>query len=160
MPPTDVIAIRPACREEVPAIVALLADDPLGRERETDSDPLPDAYWWAFDDMAGQGGNLLFVAVRDGAVPGDIIGCLQLTIIPGLSRRGMRRGLIEAVRVGAAARGLGVGEQMVRHAIEVARAAKCGIVQLTSDTSRADAHRFYERLGFVASHVGFKLALD
>ena len=156
MPSTDAITIRPARREEVPAIVALLADDPLGRERETASDPLPGSYWRAFDDMAGQSGNLLFVAERSR----EVIGCLQLTIIPGLSRRGMKRGLIEAVRVGAGARGLGVGEQMVRHAIQVARAAKCGIVQLTSDTSRADAHRFYERLGFVASHVGFKLALE
>ena len=160
MPPTDEITIRPARREEVPAIVALLANDPLGKERETDSDPLPDTYWQAFDDMARQGDNLLFVAARDGNVPGDIIGCLQLTIIPGLSRRGMKRGLIEAVRVSAAARGFGVGEQMVRHAIEAARAAKCGIVQLTSDTSRADAHRFYERLGFVGSHIGFKFALE
>ena len=154
------VTIRPARRDEVPAIVALLADDPLGRERETAGDPLPDAYWRAFDEMAAQTGNLLFVAERDGAVPGDIIGCLQLTIIPGLSRRGMTRAQIEAVRVGARARGSGVGEQMVRHAIEVARAAKCGLVQLTSDVSRTDAHRFYERLGFVASHVGFKLALD
>jgi GNAT superfamily N-acetyltransferase len=154
------VTVRPARREEVPAIVALLADDPLGREREAASEPLPDAYWCAFDKIAAQTGNLLFVAERHGDVPGEIIGCLQLTIIPGLSRRGMTRALIEAVRVGAGARGLGVGEQMVRHAIEVARAAKCGLVQLTSDTSRVDAHRFYERLGFVASHVGFKLALD
>jgi GNAT superfamily N-acetyltransferase len=150
------VTIRPARRDELPAIVALLADDPLGRERETVSDPLPDAYWHAFDAMTAQTGNLLFVAERDGRV----IGCLQLTIIPGLSRRGMRRGLIEAVRVGAAARGHRIGEQLIHHAIEVARAEKCGLVQLTSDVSRADAHRFYERLGFVASHVGFKLALD
>jgi ribosomal protein S18 acetylase RimI-like enzyme len=154
------VTIRRARRADVPAIVALLADDPLGRERETAGDPLPDAYWCAFDAMSAQFGNLLFVAEREGAASGDIIGCLQLTIIPGLSRRGMTRGLIEAVRVGAAARGLGVGEQLVRHAIEAARAEKCGLVQLTSDVSRADAHRFYERLGFVASHVGFKFALD
>jgi len=148
--------IRPARRDDVPAIVALLADDPLGRTREDDADPLPSAYWQAFDDVAVQNGNLLFVADRGGAVT----GCLQLTIIPGLSRRGMKRGLIEAVRVGAASRGQGLGEQLVRHAVERARAEGCGLVQLTSDRSRPDAHRFYERLGFVASHVGMKLELD
>jgi len=153
----DAITLRPARREDVPAIVALLADDPLGRERETDSDPLPAAYGRAFDDIAAQGGNFLIVAERGGA---EIVGCLQLTVIPGLSRHGMRRGLIEAVRVAAACRGLGLGERLVGRAIEIARAEGCGLVQLTSDQSRADAHRFYERLGFVASHLGFKLALD
>jgi ribosomal protein S18 acetylase RimI-like enzyme len=148
--------IRRARREDVAAIVALLADDPLGRERETNADPPPDVYRQAFDDIAAQGGNFLFVAERRGTVT----GCLQLTIIPGLSRRGMKRGLIEAVRIGAACRGQGVGEELVRHAIEIARAAGCGLVQLTSDRSRTDAHRFYERLGFVASHVGMKLGLD
>jgi ribosomal protein S18 acetylase RimI-like enzyme len=148
--------IRTARREDVPAIVALLADDPLGRQRETNSDPLPPAYWQAFDDVTAQTGNFLFVAERGGAV----VGCLQLTIIPGLSRRGMKRGLIEAIRVGAACRGKGVGEELVRHAIEIARAEGCGLVQLTSDKSRHDAHRFYERIGFVASHAGMKLGLD
>src|SRR5580700_10759721 len=140
--------IRTARREDVPAIVALLADDPLGRRRETNSDPLPPAYRQAFDDIAGQTGNFLLVAERDGTVA----GCLQLTVIPGLSRRGMKRGLIEAVRVAAARRGLGIGEGLIRHAIEISRAAGCGLVQLTSDNARTDAHRFYERLGFVASH--------
>src|SRR4029077_7499603 len=110
----------------------------------------PEAYWRAFDAIAAQNGNFLLVAASGGAVT----GCLQLTIIPGLSRRGMKRGLIEAVRIGAAGRGQGLGERLVRHAIEIARAEGCGLVQLTSDRSRADAHRFYERLGFVASHVG------
>jgi ribosomal protein S18 acetylase RimI-like enzyme len=148
--------IRPARRKDVPAIVALLADDPLGRGREIDSDPLPPTYWRAFDEIAAQTGNFLFVAERGGAV----VGCLQLTIIPGLSRQGMKRGLIEAVRVGAACRGQGVGEALVRHVIGIARAESCGLVQLTSDKSRPDAHRFYEQLGFVASHVGLKLSLD
>jgi ribosomal protein S18 acetylase RimI-like enzyme len=150
------LVIRPARRDDVPVIVALLADDPLGRAREEPSDPLSDVYWRAFDDIAAQSGNHLLVAERSGAV----IGCLQLTIIPGLSRRGMKRGLIEAVRVGAACRGLGVGEHLVRHAVAIARAQGCRLVQLTSDKSRADAHRFYERLGFAASHVGMKLSLD
>jgi ribosomal protein S18 acetylase RimI-like enzyme len=151
----DPITIRPACRDDVPAIVALLADDPLGREREDLAEPLPRADWQAFDDIAAQGGNFLFVAERAGAV----VGCLQLTVIPGLSRRGMKRGMIEAVRVSAACRGRGVGEELVRHAIAIARREGCGLVQLTSDNSRAAAHRFYARLGFVASHVGMKLSL-
>jgi GNAT superfamily N-acetyltransferase len=159
MPPTPEmtdIAIRPARRDDLPAIVALLADDPLGQSRESATEPLPEGYGRAFDDIAAQPGNHLLVAESDGV----ITGCLQLTLIPGLSRRGMKRGLIEAVRVGAAWRGKGVGEHLVRHAIEIARREGCGLVQLTSDRSRGDAHRFYARLGFVASHVGLKLALD
>jgi GNAT superfamily N-acetyltransferase len=148
------ITIRPARRDDVPAIVALLADDPLGRVREDAADL--GAYLRAFDEIAAQPGNFLLVAGRAGAV----VGCLQLTVIPGLSRRGMKRGLIEAVRVGAGERGHGLGEQLVRHAVGLARGEGCGLVQLTSDKSRPDAHRFYERLGFVASHVGMKLDLD
>lgn len=150
------IEIRPAVRAEVPAIVALLADDPIGAGREENTDPLPEAYFEAFDDIAAQPGNFLLVAETGGA----IVGCLQLTIIPGLSRTGTKRGQIEGVRVGAAWRRGGVGEQFVRHAIELAREAGCGLVQLTSDNQRADARRFYERLGFVASHVGMKISLD
>jgi ribosomal protein S18 acetylase RimI-like enzyme len=153
---SDAITIRPASRDDVPAIVALLADDPLGKTRETHSDPLPEAYRQAFDDIAAQRGNHLVVADRAGA----IVGCLQLTIIPGLARRGVKRGQIEGVRVSAACRGQGLGEKLVRHAVAVARDEGCGLVQLTSDNSRAEAHRFYERLGFVASHVGMKLVLD
>jgi ribosomal protein S18 acetylase RimI-like enzyme len=148
--------IRPARRDDVPAIVALLADDPLGRGRETNSDPLLPAYWQAFDDIAAQSGNFLFVAESGGAV----VACLQLTIIPGLSRRGMTRGLVEAVRVGVACRGRGLGEMLVRHAIGIAHDKGCALVELTSDKTRAGAHRFYRRLGFVASHVGMKLRLD
>jgi ribosomal protein S18 acetylase RimI-like enzyme len=153
--PSAEIAIRPARREDVPAIVALLADDPLGQVREQPADPLPDDYWRAFDDIGAQSGNHLLVAER----VGTIVACLQLTILPGLARRGMRRGQIEAVRVASSERGLGLGERLVRHAVEIARAEGCGLVQLTSDISRRDAHRFYERLGFVAGHVGMKLAL-
>lgn len=147
------LLIREARRDDVSAIVALLADDPLGRRREAPGDP---AYAQAFDAIAAQPGNRLLVAERGGVV----IGCLQLTIIPGLSRRGMTRGQIEAVRVATAARGGGVGKLLVRQAIALAREAGCGLVQLTSDTSRGDAHRFYERLGFTASHAGLKLALE
>jgi ribosomal protein S18 acetylase RimI-like enzyme len=156
MQSTD-IAIRPAVRDDVPAIVALLAADPLGQTREDSGDIGP--YLAAFDDMAAQGGNIALVAERNDAMAKEIVGCLQLTIIPGLARHGAKRGQIEGVRVSAACRGLGIGERLIRHAIETARAAGCALVQLTSDNSRPDAHRFYERLGFVASHAGFKLLL-
>jgi len=150
------IAIRSARRDEVPRIVSLLADDAIGSRREDTTDPLPAAYWQAFDEMAAQPGNLLLVA----AAGGDIAGCLQLTMIPGLSRRGSKRAQIEGVRVSSSRRGRGIGEMLVRHAIGMAREAGCGLVQLTSDNARIDARRFYERLGFVASHVGMKLSLD
>jgi GNAT superfamily N-acetyltransferase len=146
--------IRPAEPGDVAAIAALLADDPLGAAREDAGDA--GAYYRAFDAVAQQTGNMILIAEQADTV----IACLQLTLIPGLSRRGMKRALIEGVRVATGSRGLGVGERLIRHAIDLAREAGCGLVQLTSDNSRADAHRFYERLGFVASHVGFKLGLD
>lgn len=153
--PDDII-IRPAGRDDVPAIVALLADDALGRGREDLSDPPPEAYFRAFEAIAAQPGNFVFVAEIDGTV----VGCLQLTVIPGLSRRGTARGLIEGVRVASDRRSQGIGERLVRDAVGRARAAGCGLVELTSDKSRLAAHRFYERLGFHASHVGMKLLLD
>src|SRR5437764_8998103 len=112
------VAIRPARRADVPAVVALLADDPIGSGREESGDPPPEAYWRGFDAMAAQPGNLLLVAEAGGAV----VGCLQLTMIAGLSRRGTRRAQIEGVRVASVRRGAGIGEILVRHAIELARA--------------------------------------
>jgi ribosomal protein S18 acetylase RimI-like enzyme len=148
--------VRLARRADVPAIVRLLADDPLGATREQPGEPLAQAYWDAFDAIAAQGGNELFVA--DAA--GEVVGCLQLTVIPGLSRTGMTRGLLEGVRVSARYRGQGVGESLVRAAVERSRELGCRLVQLTTDRTRADAQRFYERLGFEASHVGMKLLLE
>jgi ribosomal protein S18 acetylase RimI-like enzyme len=147
--------VRSARRRDVPAIVRLLADDPLGAQRELVEDPVADVYLRAFDEMAGQPANQLLVAVNED----DVIGCLQLTIITGLSRRGMRRAQLEGVRVSSMHRGAKVGERLVLEAIARARAAGCGLVQLTSDVSRVDAKRFYERLGFEATHVGMKLSL-
>jgi GNAT superfamily N-acetyltransferase len=152
----NTIRIREARRGDVAAIVALLADDPLGQSREENTDPLPPSYFRAFDEIAAQRGNLLLVADMDGCV----IGSLQLTMIPGLTRRGMKRGQIEGVRVASSQRGHGLGERLIRHAIAIARAEGCGLVQLTTDKSRPDAHRFYEGLGFVATHLGMKLTLD
>jgi ribosomal protein S18 acetylase RimI-like enzyme len=149
------IAIREARREDLPRVVALLADDPLGAGRELPCEPLAPAYATAFDAMAGQGGNVLLVATAGD----EVVGCLQLVVIPGLSRAGMLRAQIEGVRVATTHRGRRIGERLVAEAVERARAAGCGLVQLTSDASRADAHRFYERLGFVATHVGMKLTI-
>jgi ribosomal protein S18 acetylase RimI-like enzyme len=134
----------------------LLADDSLGATRERPEEPLAPEYWAAFDAIETQHGSSVLVAER----AGQVIGCVQLTMIPGLSRIGMTRGLLEGVRVASHARGRRVGEALVRAAIDRARAHGCGLVQLTSDRSRTDALRFYERLGFEASHVGLKLMLE
>lgn len=156
--PTPVF--RPARRDDVPAIVRLLAADSLGSKRERPEMPLPDAYLAAFDAMAAQPGNQMIVAELPGDDGPELAGCLQLTVIASLSRQGMSRAQIESVRVAPACRGRRLGEAMMRDAIARARAAGCGLVQLTTDTSRADARRFYERMGFAASHVGMKLILD
>jgi GNAT superfamily N-acetyltransferase len=149
------VSLRDARRDEVAAIVAMLADDMLGGSREVTTEPLPQGYYDAFDALARDPNNRLLIAERGG----DIVGTLQLTFIHGLSRQGAKRALIEAVRVAAPFRGKGLGEEIIRAAVEIAREAGCTIVQLTTDKSRKDAHRFYERLGFVASHEGMKLTL-
>ena len=155
-PPQSDVQVRLARRADVPAIVRLLADDPIGSTREQPGEPLAQAYWAAFDAIAAQGGNEVLVA----EAAGEIAGCLQLTVIPGLSRTGMMRGQLEGVRVSARHRGRGIGESLVRAAVERARAQGCRLVQLTTDRARTDAQRFYERLGFEASHVGLKLTLE
>jgi GNAT superfamily N-acetyltransferase len=145
--------IRQALRGDLPAIVALLADDPLGQTREDPTDLA--AYNRALDEIAAQAGNIILVA----EVGGGVVGCLQLTVIPGLARHGMKRAQVEGVRIASGQRGRKLGERLIGAAIERARAAGCGLVQLTTDASRPDAHRFYERLGFAASHLGMKLML-
>jgi GNAT superfamily N-acetyltransferase len=146
----DDLVIRRATAEDVPAIVAMLADDPLGARRESPGDP---AYATAFAEIDADPRQYLAVAVAGESV----VGTLQLTFIPGLSRRGSTRALIEAVRVRADRRGGGLGRRLTEWAIATSREQGAAMVQLTTDASRADAHRFYERLGFVASHVGMKL---
>jgi GNAT superfamily N-acetyltransferase len=147
------LEIRPAVPDDISAIVAMLADDPLGSQRESPDDPTP--YLSAMERVTSDPNQHLMVAVRDGRV----VGTLQLTIIPGLSRKGATRALIEAVRIHADERGSGLGTQLIEWAIDESRHHDCRLVELTSDATRTDAHRFYERLGFVASHVGFKLPL-
>ena len=150
---TDVV-IRRATSDDLPAIIAMLADDPLGATRETPADLTP--YQRAFEAIEADPNQVLVVADRNG----EAIGTLQLTIVPGLSRQGASRGLVEAVRVAASARSTGLGTTLMEWSIEEARARGCTMVQLTSDKTRTDAHRFYtDRLGFTNSHEGFKLAL-
>jgi GNAT superfamily N-acetyltransferase len=144
------VEIRRATASDVPSIVEMLADDPLGARRERPGDP---AYASAFTVIDSDPHQLLVVAA-DGD---DVVGTLQLTFIPGLSRVGATRALIEAVRVRSDQRGGGLGGQLARWAIETARERGAAVVQLTTDASRKDAHRFYERLGFEATHVGMKL---
>ncbi|MBT2443519.1 GNAT family N-acetyltransferase [Streptomyces sp. ISL-36] len=147
------LEIRPAAAGDLPAIVAMLADDPLGAQRESPDDLAP--YTAAFERLAHDPNQHLVVAVR-----GDkVVGTLQLTIIPGLSRRGSTRSIIEGVRIHAEERGSGLGTRLIEWAIEESRRRHCHLVQLTSDATRTDAHRFYERLGFEASHLGFKMSL-
>ena len=149
-----ILAMRPATRDDLPAIVAMYADDRLGAERETPGDLAP--YEAAFDRLtATRGVSTVHVAERDG----QIVGTLQLTIIPSLSHRGGSRAHVEAVRVAAAARSGGIGSAMMEWVIDEARRQECRMVELTSNRTRTDAARFYERLGFVASHTGFKYAL-
>ena len=147
--------LRRARREDVAAIVRLLADDPLGRKREQAEEPLPDSYYTAFEAIDGEANNELLVAEMDGKV----IGTMHLTFLQYLSFQGGKRLLVESLHVDSAYRGQGIGGQMMAWVIERAREAGCCQVQLTSSNSRVEAHRFYERMGFVASHVGMKLWL-
>ncbi len=154
--PTGEVVLRRAVLADVAAIVGLLADDPLGRSRETGADPTDlVVYRTAFATVDADPAHLLVVAVADE----EVIGTLQLSFLPGLSRRGALRAEIEAVRVGRAHRSRGLGRAMITWAVAEARRRGCALVQLTSDRSRGDAHRFYSRLGFAASHLGFKLEL-
>jgi GNAT superfamily N-acetyltransferase len=152
---TQDVTIRRATGDDLAAIIALLADDELGQGREDAREPLASAYTDAFAAIDADANQFLAVAEVGGAVS----GVLQLTFIPGLSRRGAWRGQIESVRIVRGQRGAGLGQRMFAWAIATCRERGCGLVQLTTDKSRSDAHRFYERLGFVASHEGYKLTI-
>ncbi|MFI6232939.1 GNAT family N-acetyltransferase [Micromonospora sp. NPDC050784] len=148
----DVI-FRTAVRADLPAVIALLADDVLGKAR--DFTEVDEAYERAFADIDADPRNQLIVAEQDG----ELVGCLQITYIPGLGRHGSERSLIESVRVRSDRRGQGLGRELMTWAVDQARQRGCALVQLTTDKTREDAHRFYLSLGFVASHEGMKLAL-
>jgi ribosomal protein S18 acetylase RimI-like enzyme len=149
------ITIRPARRDDVPAIIAMLADDHLGRERERLDDPLPSLYDDAFERVS-RDPNMQLVVAEEG---GRVVGCLQLCILPGLSSQGASRGLIEDVRVASDRRSRGIGEQLVQWALAGAKARGCKLVELLTHHTRVDAQRFYERLGFARSHVGMTIRL-
>jgi ribosomal protein S18 acetylase RimI-like enzyme len=149
------LLFRTATESDLPTIVSMIADDQLGQARDDARLPLDQRYLDAFAAIERDPNQRLVVAERDGAV----IGCMQITFIPGLSRRGAWRGQIESVRVARALRGGGIGRAMFEWAIAECRRRGCSLVQLYTDKSRADAHRFYERLGFKASHEGMKLSL-
>jgi GNAT superfamily N-acetyltransferase len=146
------VTIRRAKAEDVSAIVAMLADDDLGKGREAPGDP---CYAQAFAAIEADPNQFLAV-VDDG---GEVVGCLQLSFIPGLSLKGMWRGQIESVRIAASRRGGGLGHVMITWAIEECRRRGCGLVQLAMNKSRSDTLRFYQSLGFEATHEGFKLKL-
>ncbi len=155
-PATSPVLMRRATAADLPRIVQLLADDALGATREHFVDPLPAPYLDAFAAIEADPNQFLLVA----DVGGSVVGVLQLTFIPGLTRLGSWRAMIEGVRVDGSQRGAGIGQQLVSWAIDEARRRGCRLVQLTTDKSRLDAHRFYERLGFAASHEGMKYQLD
>ncbi|HLL14004.1 MAG TPA: GNAT family N-acetyltransferase [Pyrinomonadaceae bacterium] len=148
-------SIRRATRGDVPEIVRLLADDPLGSQRENYRNPLPQSYYDAFDEIDRDPHNELVIAEAGG----EVIGTLQLTFIPYLTYQGGKRAQIEAVRVDRKYRSHGIGGKLFEWAITRAREEQCHMIQLTTNNTRSDAQRFYERLGFVASHSGLKLEL-
>ncbi|MDX2390139.1 GNAT family N-acetyltransferase [Streptomyces sp. DK15] len=153
MTETHDLRIRPATEADLPAIVEMLADDPLGATRESPDDLAP--YVAALKRLSEDPNQHVVVAVRGERV----VGTLQLTFVPGLSSMGATRSIIEGVRVHSDERGSGLGTRFIEWAIDRSRQEGCQLVQLTSDVTRTDAHRFYERLGFTASHVGFKFQL-
>jgi len=147
------VQFRTATRVDLPTIIGLLADDVLGKSR--DFDAVDEAYERAFAAIDSDPRNFLTVADDHG----EVVACMQITYIPGLGRHGAERCQIESVRVRSDRRGAGVGGDLTTWAMEQAKNRGCALVQLTSDKRRPDAHRFYGRLGFVASHEGMKLAL-
>jgi ribosomal protein S18 acetylase RimI-like enzyme len=150
------LLFRSAKLSDLPEIVQMLAEDPLGAKREHYSTPLLPAYIHAFESIESDPNNEIVLAVNHNDA---LLGFLQLTYIPNLTHQGRWRAMIEGVRVHAEQRSRGIGQALVEYAIECAQKRGCLMVQLTSDKSRADALRFYTSLGFIATHEGFKLML-
>lgn len=148
------IEIRGLQRDDVAHVIALLADDPIGRQREAPSEATP--YLAAFDALTEDPAAYCLVAIDDG---GSVVGYLQLTVTRHLSYRGSRRALLEDLRVSPAHRGAGIGTRLVEAAIAAARAHDCTVLQLLVHQDRAAARHFYRRFGFQAQHVGLRLAL-
>ena len=149
------VLFRLAARADVPSIVRMLADDDLGSQRERYEEPLPEAYYSAFEQIDGDSNHELIVAERDG----EAIGTLHLMYLPSLSFQGGLRAQVESVRVDKRFQSQGIGSEMMRWSIARAKQRGAYVVQLTTHKTREDAHRFYERLGFKGSHLGMKLSL-
>jgi GNAT superfamily N-acetyltransferase len=149
------LTFRDATADDVPLIVAMYADDALGATRESTTESLPDSYWRAFHEIHADPRHRLIVAEE----AGDVVATLQLSYLPQLSHQGSERAQVESVRVSTDRRGSGIGRAMMLWAIEAAKERGCTIMQLTTNASRHEAHRFYESLGFTASHVGMKRVL-
>ena len=155
MPHSSNLQFRQATREDLPAIVQMLAEDKLGAQRECIETPLPQVYYDAFEAIEVDPNQELIVAEMEGVV----VGTLQLMFLPSISYQGGTRAQVESVRVVQRLRGQGIGAELMKWAIERARQRGCHLMQLTSHKSREDAHRFYERLGFTKSHIGMKINL-
>jgi GNAT superfamily N-acetyltransferase len=149
------VLFRLAARADLPSIVRMLADDDLGSQRERYEEPLPEAYYSAFEQIEDDPNHELIVAERDG----DVIGTLHLMYLPSISFQGGVRAQVESVRVDKRFQSQGIGSELMRWSIERAKQRGAHIVQLTTHKTREDAHRFYERLGFKGSHLGMKLSL-
>lgn len=149
------ILFRLATRDDLPAIVRMLADDDLGSQRESFEDPLPESYYSAFEQINKDPNHELIAAERNG----EVIGTLHLMFLPSVSFQGGLRAQVESVRVDKRFQGQGIGSQMMKWSMERAKQRGAHVVQLTTHKTRVDAHRFYERLGFQGSHLGMKLSL-
>lgn len=153
----DHVLLRPARPEDLPAIIRMLADDEIGKDRESLSQPLLPAYVEAFEAISADERTSLIVAE---ATDGKVLGCLQITFIRGLSYQGAERALIEDVRVDSAHRGQKIGHRMLAWAIDEARRRHCRLIELFVHETRISARRFYARLGFRSSHSGMRMQLD
>jgi GNAT superfamily N-acetyltransferase len=149
------LSYRDATAADLPFIIGLVVEDSVVATGDNPADAMHDDYLRALAAIEADPNQEMWIVERDG----EPVGCFQLSYLPGLMRRGMWRGLIEVVHVSAPRRSLGIGSEMMQWAIERCRARGCGMIQLTSNKKRLDAHRFYERLGFLQSHEGFKLYL-
>jgi len=153
----EAVIVRPARETDLPAVVALLADDALGAAREAPADD--PRYLAAFHAIEEQRGNTLYVAVTGDRATGPVVGCFQLIFMPGIAWAGATRAEIENVRIARDRRGSGLGAAMIAEAVALARSGAAAMVQLTSNNARPDAHRFWEAQGFERSHQGFKMML-
>jgi ribosomal protein S18 acetylase RimI-like enzyme len=149
------VLFRRATRADLSSIVRMLADDELGSQRERIEDPLPESYYSAFEHINSDPNHELIVAERNR----EVIGTLHLMFLPSVSFQGGLRAQIESVRIDKRFQSQGIGSEMMKWAMERARQRAAHVVQLTTHSSRVDAHRFYEMLGFKGSHLGMKLDL-